>query len=93
MLKEVYFQIVEGFYGLLTDLNSKTEMKLFLNDFFTKTEKVMLAKRLAIALMVMKGYDTKIVVEILRVSSATVYHTKDWLETGKSGLKIGLKND
>ena len=53
--KDVYFQIVDGFYWLLTDLKSEPEMKVFLNDFFTKTERIMLAKRLAIALMVMKG--------------------------------------
>ncbi|KKS80747.1 MAG: hypothetical protein UV55_C0031G0024 [Candidatus Gottesmanbacteria bacterium GW2011_GWC1_43_10] len=65
-------------------------MKVFLNDFFTKTERIMLAKRLAIALMVMKGYETKIIVEVLRVSSATVYHTQEWLNHGGSGLKMGL---
>ena len=89
--KNTYFQILEGFIWLLSDLKSESDMKLFLNDFLTKTERIMLAKRLALALMITKGYETKIITQILHVSTGTVYRMREWVDRGGSGLTLALK--
>lgn len=88
--KDVYFQIVDGLNWLLTDIKSEATMKLFMYDFFTKTERLMLAKRLAIALMISQGYETDIIKQVLKVSTGTVYRMREWLERGGKGLRLGL---
>ena len=88
--KDVYFQIIDGFNWLLTDIKSEATMKLFIYDFFTKTERIMLAKRLAVALMISKGYETNLIKQVLKVSTATVYRIREWVERGGKGLQMGL---
>ncbi len=89
--KDVYYQIFYSFNWLLTNLQSEGEMKLFLYDFLTKTERIMLAKRLAVALLVSRGYETKIITQVLHVSTATVYRVHEWVEHGGKGLSMGFQ--
>ncbi len=88
--RDVYDDITESFIWTLTDIKSPDLMKIFINDFFTKTEKLMLAKRLTIALLVFKGYETEIICQVLHVSTATVYRIKVMLENGGVGIKTAL---
>lgn len=88
--KDVYYTIMSGLYWLLSDINTENAMRQFLQDFFTKTEQLMLAKRLAVALLIMQGYDAKVITQVLKVSTNTVYRTKDWVEQGGEGLQFGL---
>lgn len=52
----------------------------FIEVLLTKTEKLMLAKRIAIALMILKGRKIDEITEILRVTKTTVYTVGAWLE-------------
>lgn len=88
--KDVYFRILDGLYWLLADIKSPPEMKRFLGDFFTKTERIMLAKRLAVALMITEGYEPEIIRRVLKVSTATIYRMGEWVDRGGVGLKDGL---
>ena len=87
---DVFDQITSGLIWVLTDISRESEMKSFFNDFFTKTERLMLAKRLSIGLMIVKGYDTELIAKILRVSTATVYRMRGWVERGDSGLQMAF---
>ena len=88
--KDVYHQISENLNWLLTDIRSKELMKLFLYDFFTKTERIMLAKRLALVLLIHQNYDVEIITKVLHVSTATVYRMREWVDRGGRGLKTAL---
>lgn len=90
LAKDVYFEILDELFWLLTEIKNKEEMKTFLYDFFTKTERIMLAKRLAVALMLTQGYSYSTIKELLKVSTGTVSRTSLWLEKGGEGLKKGL---
>lgn len=89
--KDVYFEILDGLYWLLADLKKSEDMKQFLGDFFTKTERLMLAKRLALAEMIIEGYDDRIIRQILKVSTATIYRARDMLDKSGAGVKEGVK--
>lgn len=51
----------------------------------------MLAKRLAIAAMLTKGYSYKDIGDVLKVSPTTVLNIKNWLERGGEGYKMAIK--
>lgn len=53
-------------------LNTKQKSELFLTDFLTTEEKIMLAKRLVIFIMLSQKYDTKTIQQALKVSYETI---------------------
>lgn len=64
--------LLEQLYTLLADLNSPKEVKLFLTNFMTPTERLVFAKRLAIAWLLEQGKSYDEINQQLRVSSATI---------------------
>jgi len=89
--KDVYFEILDELYWVLADVKKPEEMKSFLGDFFTKTERLMLAKRLALAGMIIQKYDTDIIKKVLHVSTGTIYRMKEKLDRGGIGFELGVK--
>lgn len=51
----------------------------FIDVLLTDTEKTMIAKRIAIALMLLKGYSPVEIDEKLKVSLGTIYTVQGWL--------------
>ena len=62
----------ELFLQLLTDLHSTDEVRIFVRDFFTKSEQQMFAKRLAILLALKSGKSYEQIRKEYGVSSATI---------------------
>lgn len=77
--KQVEDRILDLFWTSLTTLSTKQQISLFLDEFLTPTEKIMLSKRLAIAFMLMKGYDYMSINERLKVSDQTIWNIKTTL--------------
>ncbi len=70
--KKTYFKIKEQFVNFISGYRNKKELEDFLNEFLTETEKVMLAKRLFLILMIKKGYNFSEIERVLRISPSTV---------------------
>ncbi len=70
--KEVADRIFEIFLKSFVAIKNKEEADQFITNFLTPTEKIMLAKRLAIAFLLEKGYDYRTIQRIIRVSTATI---------------------
>lgn len=85
--KSVADRIFDVFIKTFTNLKNKNDSANFINDLFTPTEKVMLAKRISIALLILKGYDYRTISQILRVSVATVSSVKISLKHGTGSYK------
>jgi len=66
--EKIYIQLIEIF----GKTSSKKDSEKFLKEFFYTTEKVMLAKRLAIIFMVMEKIPDRKIAEILSVSTSTI---------------------
>ncbi len=69
---DVYKRISDIFLWVLVNLRSKNESLNFVNEFLTPTERIMLAKRLAISLLLAKEYSYRDISRTLRVSTATI---------------------
>lgn len=63
----------------------------FIDDLLTPTEKIMVAKRIAIALMILKKNPVSLIEETLKVSKATVYSVAGWLQYKGSSYRSLLE--
>jgi uncharacterized protein YerC len=92
--QKVFNEIYNSFAKAIAKNRHNYSAELFTSSFFTKTERIMFAKRLAIIALLHKGYPFYEVVDILKVSPSTVARFERNLMTGKykALLKIlGIK--
>lgn len=83
-------EIMSSFCWLIANFNSEKEVYKFLDDFLSKTEKLMLAKRLAIAMMIEKGYSYFEIRDTLKVSTSTILRISHWLDKSGEGYRLGI---
>lgn len=77
---------LDDFWTAVASLKSKTEARLFFNQFLTHTERKMFAKRFQILMMLVLGYDYKSIRNRLAVSGATIAKVNNWLEENREVL-------
>ena len=80
------------FIECIAECRNQKESANFINVLLTRTEKTVIAKRVAIALMLIKGYSATDIDEKLKVSQATVYTVKYWLEDKGVEIKSILES-
>lgn len=74
--KQVEERILDLFWASLSSLSTKKDVAIFLEDLLSTTEKIMLAKRLAVAFMLLKGYSYPSINNRLKVSDPTIWNVK-----------------
>ena len=84
---DVWDRILNLFVGTLADQKDKKKLSRFIDDFFSPTEKIMFAKRLAAAVLVAKKHDYASIRRILRVSPPTIAKLSLKIKYGGEGLK------
>ena len=70
--KQIEEQMFETLWEAISRVRGKADTKLFLADLLTPVERIMVAKRLGIAVMLMKGKDYETIIDVLRVSNETI---------------------
>lgn len=70
--RSVYLKAFEVYVNIISRLKKKSDIAVFLNEFFTPTEKVMFVKRFVIPILYEKGYTYRGISDILKVSTGTV---------------------
>ena len=85
--KEIEERMFKVFFQSMANAKSPKEAKILLNDLLTPTEKIMLAKRLAIALLFLRGYNYSDIRQILKVSYGTISQVANRLKTEGSGYR------
>lgn len=70
--RKVFLAMYERFYDTLVSLRNKSESVRLTNELLTPTERVMIAKRLAILYLIHKGHSIYEVEQTLKVSPSTV---------------------
>lgn len=85
--KEVEEKLFEVFWEVFELMRTKKEAESFLKELLTPTEEIMLAKRVAVALMLLKGYDYREIQDSLNVSATTVGKVSLWLRRGGEGYR------
>ncbi len=68
----VYARIGENLAAALAAVTARRDMERFMGSLFTETERLMLAKRLAIAVLLAQGWSYSRISKALKVSSVTV---------------------
>lgn len=66
-------------------------MEEYIFDLFTPTERIMFAKRLAIAALLSQGLPYKVIADKLKVSTSTVARVNLWLKTSGVGYKRAVE--
>lgn len=82
-------EILNSLFQTLEDMKDKSEIKLFLEDFFNDIELETYSKRLAIAYWLKKKRSYENIKNNLKVSSATIATVEKQLTS--DGFKLALK--
>jgi len=69
--KKVSEQLEKHIFDFLIETGSKDRRKIF-DEIFTKTERIMFAKRLAMIHLIQKGIPTHTISDVLKISPSTV---------------------
>lgn len=85
--KNVFDHIFEIFLRTFIKIKNKEQADQFISNLLTPTEKIMLAKRLAIAFLLEKNYDYRTIQSIIKVSSPTITSVNMSLKYGSEGYK------
>jgi uncharacterized protein YerC len=81
--REVLVRISELLIAHVAHIRTRMHAEKFLNEILTESEKIMLAKRFAIVVMLKKKQSYTTIKKILKVSHTTIAKTNRELEQGK----------
>ena len=70
--KEIENKIFETLLEAISSIKSQKEINAFLSDLLSPVEKIMIAKRLAIAVLLSKGYSYETIKDLVKVSQTTI---------------------
>ncbi len=70
---------IDALYRALDHAKNRNEVKSFINDLLTESEKIMLGRRIVIAKKLMARQSYENIVQELGVGLDTVYRVKKWL--------------
>jgi len=85
--KKVEARMFEVLRETISDLKTTEDIEDFLHDFLSPVEKIMLAKRLSIAVLLHKGYKYATISAILRVTPPTISQVSLLLKYSGRGYK------
>ncbi len=83
--KELENYIFNNFIKTIAKLGEKTQIQSFLDDLLSPIERTMLIKRLAIAVMLTKGYTYEEIDHTLKVSRPTIKNISHLLKYRQKG--------
>lgn len=89
--KDIFYELFDNFDYLIVSLKSKEEVFNCFKDLLTKHEKIILAKRIAILLLLTKGLTFLEIRQAIRVSTNTVSRYKKLLDDNSESYKIIIK--
>ena len=84
-------ELLREFSEALSVLKNPDEIMNFLIDLLTNQETVMLAKRIKIAKLLIKGKNYREIEDLLKVSHSTVARVGQWLTEAGEGFRIITK--
>ena len=85
--KQLEKHISSLFWKSIVDLKTPEEAEAFFKDVLSPTERIMLVKRLAIAVLLSQGYTYDLIDDTLKVSRPTIMNVSFWLKNGGSGYQ------
>lgn len=81
--KEIATELADQFLTFLSLAQTKKEARILANELLSQTERVMLAKRLAVVVLLVRGYSFTQIEEALGVTRQTVIRVWKDMKAGK----------
>jgi len=91
LTKEEKIKTLDMLYTAASSIRKRDDMKLFLRDLLTESERIMLGRRVWIARLLLNGGKYDDIAEKLKVGYATVYRVEKWLDDQFPGYENALK--
>lgn len=91
LTKKTETELVKQLKLVLTKVSKIEEMSFFLDTFLTETERLMLAKRLAIAILLKEEISESQIAATLHVTRMTVSRTRYYLDAHGQGYEIAFQ--
>lgn len=88
---KIYEKIFLLFPQFLYRMTSKGKQSELVDTFFTRTEKIVFAKRIAIAFMLVKGYSYRIISQKIKVSTSTIIKIADAIKSNNKTVTKELE--
>lgn len=89
--EEIKMRMFEVFWKTIADLKTTPAVEDFFGELLTPTEQIMLAKRLAISILLYKKYSYEEIIDLLKVSPVTIGHVARWLKTGGKAFQEAIE--
>lgn len=81
-------EILKNFYFAVASLKQETDVALALDDLLTRTERLMIAKRIAAVFLLSQGWGLRDISKTLKMSTATILHLRAKSDGGKNGYAL-----
>ena len=81
--KKVYKKLEDGLHDIFSKFSSRSDVSRLLGDLLTPTERLMISKRIAIILLLKKGYSFQAIQKTLKVTPFTVLRFWRMTKIGK----------
>ena len=81
--KENFKDIYNQLYKIINHVVRSGKTKIIINEILTKTERIMISKRLAIIVMIERGESAYAIEKMLKISPSTVTRMSYYYENGK----------
>lgn len=91
LTKEDFIKTVDLLYTAASSVKGRGAVKNFLRDLLSKSERVMLGRRIWIARMILAGDSRRAIQKRLRVGPVTIAKVSRWLEDALPGYEMALK--
>ncbi|MBI2327354.1 hypothetical protein HYU92_03445 [Candidatus Curtissbacteria bacterium] len=85
---DIQSRLFQNFWELFAQIKKTHEVQIFLDDLLSPTEKIMLAKRMAIAILLARGYKHRDVSSLLKVSTTTVNKIASYVNQKTPGFQL-----
>ncbi len=90
--KDIEQYLCDILWDYLAALNNRESVREFVDSILSSTEQIMIAKRLAIAVLISRGYTFEIIDDKLKVSKATIAGVHHQLQSGAVGYKKAVEH-
>lgn len=80
-------QILDQFWTSLSFVNNSVKSQSFYSDLFSTTERLMLAKRFAVAILLYRGKSATEIHDAIHVSYSNIGSVTSWVKNGKPGTQ------
>ncbi len=89
--KTIQQEMFRHFWSSVANLRTTQAVADFFSDLLTHTEEIMLAKRLTVAVLLLRGKRPVDIVEVLHVSFSMIGRVSTWVDRANPGTKRELE--